>query len=996
MSLGERAIFKASLASARALQHAEIHPEHILLSILNHDQEAVAVLRSHFVDTDGLVMALESHLQNSSFAESAGPPVESLDIQRLSLLVQDLREKTTRPLKQDGLVYMYALSQGMLASSVDALMSRFDLSPTLCQTMLEHVAGGRFLPEAQPEKPAAAARKIRKSRRTVPDTDQDAGEEDGLRAAFTPLPDAIMDGARASARLHGHRALHLEHLLLSLVMNDNTVRALLASQGQSPGAMSVTINNILETFTDGNETYAPEGMDLGTSGLGCTPSFSHFWEFVEQLHVAKGREGPVSSLEILCGLGLMGERSLCAEILTEIGLTQEACSRILGGETVSNSMHQDDFDDEEEKEAYQNYKNTGGNTMAALEKFGRNMVDEAKMPSAIPVIDFDDEIASVIQTLSRRTKNNPIIIGEAGVGKTALVEGLAQRIASGEVPDSLKNKRIINLDLTALVAGTKYRGEFEERIKAVVTEAENDPDAILFIDEIHTIVGAGSGSGSLDVANIMKPALARGKLQTIGATTLDEYRKYIEKDEALTRRFQPTMVKERTVEQTINILDGIKGKYEQHHQLTYARGTLEAAAALSARYIPDRFLPDKAIDVLDEAGARVRTDKTLGPGPRVVQIADINAVVSQMGRGVPVGQLSMTAAQKVLGFEKAAKEKIVGQDEAVALVASALKRNGAGLRDPKRPVGSFLFVGPTGVGKTELTKTIAELMYGSPDKLIQIDMSEYMDKHSVSRLVGAPPGYVGHDEAGQLTERVRRNPHSVLVFDEVEKAHEDVLNLLLQIQEEGCLTDSHGRKVDFSNTIVVLTSNVGAQAVQATRRLGFVTDADNAEADENKLRQEKTLEAVKAFFKPELLNRLGHIVPFNTLEKQHMSHIARLEFNKASQRLTNAGIGITISDAAVGWLAEKGYDANYGARPMRRLVQMKVTDELADARLRADAGLPEGLEKGGAVHIDASEKNGLSFVYTAKAQGSAPPPQANDNQEPPARPRASRRTPQPA
>ncbi|MEZ5386405.1 MAG: ATP-dependent Clp protease ATP-binding subunit [Prosthecobacter sp.] len=625
----------------------------------------------------------------------------------------------------------------------------------------------------------------------------------------------------------------------------------------------------------------------------------------------------------------------------------------------------------------------------ALKAFGRDLTELAMKNEMDPVIGRAEEIARVIQILCRRTKNNPVLIGEAGVGKTAIVEGLAQEIVAGNVPEILRDKRVITLDLALMVAGTKYRGQFEERIKAVMDEIRRTKNVILFIDELHTIVGAGGAEGAMDASNIIKPALSRGELQCVGATTLNEYRKHIEKDSALERRFQSVKVEEPSVEDAIKILFGLRGKYELHHKAKYSEDALKSAVNLSSRYLPSRFLPDKAIDIMDEAGSKARIAAMTRPAElkaieaeieqirlekessikeqdfekaahlrdseknakkrfddvlehwrstsqeRIVDVSeeDIMSVVSKW-TGVPLQRMEQAEAEKLLKMENELKGKVIGQDEAVVAISKALRRSRADLKDPRRPIGSFLFLGPTGVGKTFLAKNLAEFMFGTSEALIQIDMSEYMEKHTASRLIGAPPGYVGYEEGGQLSEAVRRRPYSVILFDEVEKAHPDVMHLLLQILEEGQVTDNFGRKIDFRNTIVILTSNVGAEQIKRQTSLGFM--AMQQDIADNEGIKGKIHEAAKKFFKPEFLNRLDDIVIFRMLEKAQLTTIVDLEVEKVVSRLKKKNIHITLDDGAREFLMKEGYDPQYGARPMRRAVEKHIEDPLAEHLLRGD------------------------------------------------------------
>jgi len=621
-----------------------------------------------------------------------------------------------------------------------------------------------------------------------------------------------------------------------------------------------------------------------------------------------------------------------------------------------------------------------------VDQLATDLTALAEQSKLDPVIGRELEIERVIQILARRTKNNPALIGEPGVGKTAIVEGLAQRIVTGEVPGPLLDKRVLQLDVGSLVAGTMYRGQFEERLKRVIAELKNSR-SILFIDEVHMLVGAGSAGSSVDAANILKPALARGELQCIGATTLEEYRKYIESDAALERRFQPITVEEPSLEETVEILRGIRPAYEQHHQLCISDEALEAAVRLSARYISDRYLPDKAIDVIDESASRVRMYKA--PQARnlrelfarlkdvqqakekaieerrygdaaalrdeeiemqeqleilrtdwnienkvVVGAEDIAEVVS-MWTGIPLTQLHSDEAGRLLHMEEELHRRIVGQDEAISAIAKAVRRARAGLKDPHRPIGSFIFLGPTGVGKTELAKALAEFMFGSEDALLQLDMSEFMERHTVARLVGAPPGYVGYDDAGQLTETIRRRPFSIVVFDEVEKAHPETFNMLLQIMEEGKLSDARGRKVDFRNTIIIMTSNIGAEMIKRETSLGFAILRDE-KADTQRSYEEmrkKLLEELKHIFRPEFLNRVDSVIVFHALSREDIAHIVDLELNKVRTRLTEYDMELAVTDAAKALLAEEGYSEEYGARPLRRVIQNRIEDALSDTVL---------------------------------------------------------------
>ena len=618
-----------------------------------------------------------------------------------------------------------------------------------------------------------------------------------------------------------------------------------------------------------------------------------------------------------------------------------------------------------------------------LSKHGINLCRRAKEGRIDPIIGRDSETERVIQILSRRTKNNPCLIGEPGVGKTAVVEGLAQRIADGNVPENLRNSVIVTLDIPSMIAGAKYRGEFEERMKSVMEEVEKNPQIILFVDEIHTIIGAGGAEGAVDAANIIKPALARGTMQLIGATTIDEYRKYIEKDAALERRFQSVTVGEPTPDEAVQILFGLRDRYEAHHKLKIADSAIEAAVRLSVRYIGDRFLPDKAIDLVDEAASRLRIkgytptaevkeleekiksataekeEAILGEdferaaalrdtvkkyedklkearssgdtgAEAVVEASDIEEIVTAW-TGIPVQKLEGEEAERILNLDKILKERVIGQDEAVEAVAKAIRRGRTGLKDPRRPIGSFIFLGPTGVGKTELSKALADVMFGSENSMIRIDMSEYMEKHSVSKLIGSPPGYVGYDEGGQLTEKIRRHPYSVVLFDEIEKAHPDVFNILLQILDDGILTDAKGRRVDFKNAVIIMTSNVGAGSITEPKRLGF-SAASGSAADEEKMKQD-VKDALKSTFRPEFLNRVDDIIVFNKLSDDSIEKIAALMLDDVANRIAKQDITVEFDSEVVSALAKEGFDPVYGARPLRRAIVRRVEDSFSEAML---------------------------------------------------------------
>ena len=638
-------------------------------------------------------------------------------------------------------------------------------------------------------------------------------------------------------------------------------------------------------------------------------------------------------------------------------------------------------------------KKKGADKTPTLDQFGRDLTKMAKEGRFDPVIGRDEEIARVIQILSRRTKNNPCLIGEPGVGKTAVAEGLAQKIASGDVPELLKDKRLVTMDLSSMVAGAKYRGEFEDRLKKAIEEVTNSGNIILFIDEIHTIVGAGSAEGAIDASNILKPSLARGEVQLIGATTLNEYRKYIEKDAALERRFQPVTVGEPTVEETIEILKGLRDKYEAHHSVKIDDSALEAAAKLSERYITDRFLPDKAIDLMDEAASKKRLSALTAPDDvknlekeaekikkekqeaiisqdfekaaelrdrekeieeellkgksewkdnnnsagLVITDKDIAEIIGEW-TNIPASKVCEEEGERLKKLEEILHARVIGQNEAVSAVSRAIRRGRAGLSDPKRPTGSFLFLGPTGVGKTELSKALAEAMFGSEDAMIRVDMSEYMEKHAVSKFVGSPPGYVGYDEGGQLTEKIRRQPYSVILFDEIEKAHPDVFNIMLQLLDDGILTDSQGRRVDFRNTVIIMTSNLGAKDIlnTTTTKMGFGTQSET-EADSEAIR-EKVMAKVKDAFRPEFLNRIDEIIVFDRLKEEEIKEIAKIMLKGLESRLLANGITAEFTDSAITEIAKEGFDPIYGARPLRRAIQNKIEDMLSEKIIGGEIG----------------------------------------------------------
>jgi ATP-dependent Clp protease ATP-binding subunit ClpC len=806
---------------------------------------------------------------------------------------------------------------------------------------------------------------------------------------FTPRAQQVLALARKEADRFHHNYVGTEHLLLGLIKLGQGVAV---SVLQKMGLDLETVRGEVEKQVGvGQESKTPVGSIpytprvkkvLALAGKEAK-ALNHSYVGTEHILLGLLREGEGVAARVLKTLEVDIERTR-NEILRELdpqfssgqGGGGEGNPPAGGGEEVQSRGGS--ADDKKEVKT------------PALKAFGRDLTELARKGEMDPVVGRQKEISRVIQILCRRTKNNPVLVGEAGVGKTAIVEGLAQEITKGNVPDILADKRVITLDLALMVAGTKYRGQFEERIKAVMDEIKRAKNVIIFIDEMHTIVGAGAAEGAMDASNIFKPALSRGELQCIGATTLNEYRKYIEKDSALDRRFQMVKVEAPSVEDTIQILKGIRGKYEEHHKATFTDKSLEAAAKLSDRYITGRFLPDKAIDVMDEAGSRARITKLHRPPEIEAQGKEIEAVCLQKEQaiaaqhfeeaakyrdkekqlrtkqeelieswkktrdeerivvdeeqmtvvvaewtGIPLNRLEKKESERLLSLELELQKAIVGQDPATVAIARALRRSRADLKDPRRPIGSFMFMGPTGVGKTELAKQLAAQMFGNQDALIQIDMSEYMEKFAVSRLVGSPPGYVGYEEGGQLTEAVRRRPYSVILFDEIEKAHPDALQLLLQIMEDGRLTDSLGRTVDFRNTIIIMTTNVGAQLIQRQTTMGFAASSASDFHDMEKLK-EKVLEEAKRIFKPEFLNRINDLVVFRPLDKNDLLKIVEIEATKVTKRLATRNIHLEFSPESKSLLIEKGYDEKYGARPLRRAVEHYLEDPLAEALLRGE------------------------------------------------------------
>ena len=784
--------------------------------------------------------------------------------------------------------------------------------------------------------------------------------------SFTTKANEVLNLAIKSAQAYGHNYIGTEHILIGLLSTDSTIPALTDNNITYEGVDRL----IREEIGVGNPTsLTPDDF---------TPRAKRIIEISFQ--IARTMRNSYVSVEHLLAALLKEDDSYAVKFINELGTDSQRVFDDLITDLSSNSY---------DSNSQSSSKKKGKSKTPTLDEFGKNLTELAKQGKIDPVIGREKEIERVIQILSRRNKNNPCLIGEPGVGKTAIAEGLALKIVNGEVPEMLANKTIYSLDLTSMVAGTKYRGDFEERIKKAMDEVKDNKDVILFIDEIHNIMGAGAAEGAVDAANILKPSLARGEIQVIGATTISEYRKNIEKDAALERRFQPVTVGEPTEEEAVEILKGLRDKYEAHHKVKITDEAIDSAVKLSSRYINDRFLPDKAIDLIDEAASVVRLNAYTLPqnlkdmeeeikrlnaekqdavnnqkfeeaaklrdkanelkklledekskwrnssnhDAKAVSSDEIAQVVSQW-TGVPVSQLTKEESERLLNMENILHERIVGQDKAVSAISKAIRRGRVGLKNPNRPIGSFIFLGPTGVGKTELCKSLAEAMFGDENAIIKLDMSEYMEKHTVSKLIGAPPGYVGFDEGGQLTEKIRRKPYSVVLFDEIEKAHPDVFNMLLQILEDGVLTDSQGRKVSFKNAIIIMTSNVGASKITDEKlALGFVQE------DGKKLSiEDLVMPDLKKTFKPEFLNRLDDIIVFNQLNQNDIEEIAKRMLKSLKKRTADLGIELDFTDNAITELAKEGFDKTYGARPLRRAIQSKIEDRLSELILDKTIG----------------------------------------------------------
>ncbi|WP_332696501.1 ATP-dependent protease ATP-binding subunit ClpC [Halalkalibacter lacteus] len=802
---------------------------------------------------------------------------------------------------------------------------------------------------------------------------------------FTERAQKVLALAQEEAVRLGHNNIGTEHILLGLIREGEGIAAkALQALGLGSEKIQKEVESLIGKGQEGSKTihYTPRAKKVIELSMDEARKLGHSYVGTEHILLGLIREGEGVAARVLNNLGV------------SLNKARQQVLQLLGSNEVGNSSGQ-------------STGSSNANT-PTLDSLARDLTAVAREESLDPVIGRSKEIERVIQVLSRRTKNNPVLIGEPGVGKTAIAEGLAQSIIANEVPETLRNKRVMTLDMGTVVAGTKYRGEFEDRLKKVMDEIRQAGNVILFIDELHTLIGAGGAEGAIDASNILKPSLARGELQCIGATTLDEYRKYIEKDAALERRFQPIKVNEPTLEESILILKGLRDRYEAHHRVTITDDAIDGAVKMSDRYISDRFLPDKAIDLIDEAGSKVRLKsytappnlkelegrleetrkekdaavqsqefekaaslrdseqrlreeleemknewkKKQGQEDTEVTVEDIAQVVASW-TGIPVSKLAEEETDRLLKMESILHERIVGQEEAVKSISKAVRRARAGLKDPKRPIGSFIFLGPTGVGKTELARAVAETLFGDEDSVIRIDMSEYMEKHTTSRLVGSPPGYVGHDDGGQLTEKVRRKPYSVILLDEIEKAHPEVFNILLQVLEDGRLTDSKGRTVDFRNTAIIMTSNVGASTLSRNKFLGFTTESEDQEYKDMK---GKVMDELKRSFRPEFLNRIDELIVFHSLEKRHIREIITLLADQLKTRLYEQGIDLELTEAAKDKITDLGFDPEYGARPLRRALQKQVEDRLSEELLKGT------ISKGQKAIIDV--KDNELFVKT--------------------------------
>ncbi len=788
-----------------------------------------------------------------------------------------------------------------------------------------------------------------------------------MQSRFTKKAQEALNHAAETAAMLGHGYIGSEHLLLGLIKAEGSL------------ASSILIDNDVTDEKITNLVYqliAPDSNISVKEPAGYTPRVRRILENASK-EAIRFKSELIGTEHILISI-IKETESVAARLLNTIGVSiKKMYVDILVAMGEDTNAYKEDFQNGK-------VRNKDRRTTQTLNQYSRDLTQLAREGKLDPVIGREEEIKRVIQILSRRTKNNPCLIGEPGVGKTAIAEGLAAKIVEGSVPDNIKNKRLLTLDLSGMVAGSKYRGEFEERIKRVINEVKNDGNVLLFLDELHTIIGAGGAEGAIDASNILKPSLARGEIQLIGATTIEEYRKYIEKDAALERRFQSVKVEEPGIEETVGILKGLRSRYEQHHKVTITDDAIKAAVKLSERYINDRFLPDKAIDLIDEAASKARLKSYTMPDEItkleeqlnklenekeeavkseafeeageikkkqarkkarleklkqkweddknssniIVGEDEVADVVSAWTR-IPVQRIAQAETERLIKLEETLHNRVIGQDEAVTAIAKAIRRGRVGLKDPNRPIGSFLFLGPTGVGKTELSKALADAMFGTESALIRVDMSEFMEKHTVSKLIGSPPGYVGYDEGGQLSEKVRRNPYSVILFDEVEKAHPDVFNVLLQVLDDGHITDSTGRVVDFKNTVIIMTSNAGAENIVAPKTLGFATATDEKQNHENM--KSKVMDEVKRIFKPEFINRIDEIIVFHMLNKEQIAKIVDIMINTVNKRtLEQMKISIELDGEAKKYIVEKGYDEKYGARPLRRTIQNEIEDNIAE------------------------------------------------------------------
>ncbi len=799
-----------------------------------------------------------------------------------------------------------------------------------------------------------------------------------MNSRFTQSAQNALDKALEYARKFGHTYVGSEHLLLGLLSEGDGMASKLLL------ARSASLDNALEMVKEISGKGSPS--DVGAADM--TPRTKKIIESSAYQAMKLG-QNYIGTEHLL--LGLLSEsdcvavRILAAQGVGITELANDLINYVRGVEGEGGYQSNLKSADQKKGNAQSSLKDT-----PTLKQYGRDLTAMAKEGKLDPIIGRDTETQRVIQILSRRTKNNPCLIGEPGVGKTAVAEGLAQKIVEGNVPETLSGKTLVTLDISGMIAGAKYRGEFEERLKNVMAEVAKNPNIILFVDEIHTIIGAGAAEGAVDAANILKPALARGEMQVIGATTIEEYRKHIEKDSALERRFQSVMVGEPTKEEAVLILKGLRDKYESHHKVKITDEAIEEAVKLSTRYINDRYLPDKAIDLIDEAASKLRINNFTMPSEvkeieeeikkassekeeavkaqdfeKAAQIRDKEkelkekfekakqewkdrsggetlsvtkeeiADIVTLWTGIPVKKLAEEESEKLLNLDSILKDRIIGQDDAVIAVSRAIRRGRMGLKDPKRPMGSFLFLGPTGVGKTELTKALADILFGDPNAMIRIDMSEYMEKHSVSKLIGSPPGYVGYDEGGQLTEKIRRKPYSVVLFDEIEKAHPDVFNMLLQVLEDGILTDSQGRRVDFKNTVIIMTSNVGASALETKRSLGFASE--NSEKEKADIKT-VLMSHLKETFRPEFINRIDEIIIFNKLTSENIEQISGIMLGEVAKRIETIGVKITFDESVTKLVSKEGFDPSFGARPLRRTIQRKIEDSFSTEMLEGKFG----------------------------------------------------------